>query len=53
MANCRNIDGTIFMSRQRPLTLVCRYANKEAPVVLPETIDTCVMDYDERRVHCF
>ena len=38
---------------QRPLTLVCRYANKEAPVVLPETIDTCVMDYDERRVHCF
>ena len=33
--------------------LICRYANKEAPVVLPDTIDTCVMDYDERRVHCF
>ncbi len=38
---------------QRPLTLVCRYANKEAPVVLPDTIDTCVMDYDERQVRCF
>jgi len=38
---------------QRPLTLVCRYANKEVPVVLTESIDTCVMDYDERSVRCF
>jgi hypothetical protein len=30
-----------------------RHANKEAPVVLPETIDTCVMYHDERRVRCF
>jgi hypothetical protein len=38
---------------QPPLTLACRYANKAVPVVLPETIDTCVMDYDNRKVRCF
>jgi hypothetical protein len=38
---------------QRPLTLVCRYANKDVAIVLPAAIDTCVMDYDERRVRCF
>jgi len=31
----------------------CRYANKVVPVVLPDTIDTCVWDADDRRVHCF
>ena len=30
--------------RTRPLTLDCRYANKDVPVVLPDTIDTCVME---------
>ena len=33
--------------------VICRYANKVVPVVLPDTIDTCVWDDDERRVHCF
>ena len=37
----------------RPLRVICRYANKVVPVVLPDTIDTCVWDADERRVHCF
>ena len=37
----------------RPLKVICRYANKVVPVVLPETIDTCVLDHDERRVRCF
>ena len=33
MASCRSIDGTIFTPRSRPLKLVCRYANKDVPVV--------------------
>ena len=37
----------------RPLRVICRYANKVVPAVLPDTIDTCVWDADERRVHCF
>ena len=37
----------------RPLRVICRYANKVVPVVLPDTIDTCVWDADERRVRCF
>ncbi len=37
----------------RPLKVICRYANKVVPVVLPDTIDTCVWDGDERRVRCF
>ncbi len=37
----------------RPLRMICRYANKVVPVVLPDTIDTCVWDADERRVRCF
>ena len=37
----------------RPLKMICRYANKVVPVVLPDTIDTCVWDADERRVRCF
>ena len=28
----------------RPLKMICRYANKVVPVVLPETIDTCVLE---------
>ena len=28
----------------RPLKVICRYANKDVPVVLPDTIDTCVWD---------
>ena len=37
----------------RPLKVICRYANKVVPVALPDTIDTCVWDHDERRVRCF
>ena len=37
----------------RPLKVICRYANKVGPVVLPDTIDTCVWDNDERRVRCY
>jgi len=37
----------------RPLKMICRYANKVVPVELPDTIDTCVWEADERRVHCF
>jgi len=38
---------------RRPVTLICRYANKSVSFELPDAIDTCVMDYDERRVRCF
>ena len=37
----------------RPLKMICRYANKAVPVDLPNTLDTCVWEADERRVHCF
>ena len=37
----------------RPLKVLCRYADKVVPVILPDMIDTCVWDYDERRVRCF
>jgi hypothetical protein len=38
---------------RRPVMLICRYANKSVSFELPDAIDTCVMDYDERRVRCF
>ena len=37
----------------RPLRVICHYANKDVSVTLPETIDTCVWEHDERRVRCF
>ncbi len=37
----------------RPLKVICHYADKDVSVVLPDTIDTCVWEHDERRVHCF
>jgi len=37
----------------RPLKVICHYANKVVSVTLPETIDTCVWEHDERRVRCF
>jgi hypothetical protein len=37
----------------RPLRVLCRYADKVVPVNLPDSIDTCVWDYDRRQVHCF
>ena len=37
----------------RPLKVICHYANKDVSVTLPETIDTCVWEHDERRVRCF
>jgi hypothetical protein len=37
----------------RPLKVLCRYADKIVPVILPETVDTCVWEYDQRRIHCF
>jgi hypothetical protein len=44
----RNLRAAI-----RPLKVICRYANKVVPVILPDTIDTCVWDNDERGVRCF
>ena len=43
-----NLHGAI-----RPLKVICHYANKDVSVTLPETIDTCVWEHDERRVRCF
>ena len=37
----------------RPLKVICRYSNKSVAVVLPNTIDTCVWEHDERRVRWF
>ena len=37
----------------RPLKVICHYANKDVSVTLPETIDTCVWEHDQRRVRCF
>jgi hypothetical protein len=37
----------------RPVRVLCRYSNKVVPVILPDTIDTCVWNEDHRLVHCF
>jgi hypothetical protein len=34
----------------RPLRVICRYRDKAVPVVLPETIDSCV--FGSRRIVC-
>ena len=42
-----------LVDASQKLGLVCQYANKEAPLVLPDTIDTSVIGSGERRVRCF
>lgn len=37
----------------RPLKVICHFADKDVSVVLPDMIDTCVWQHDERWVHCF
>jgi hypothetical protein len=37
----------------RPVRVICHYANKDVVAVLPDTIDTCVWEHDERLFRCF
>ncbi len=53
-----NPDGSVkqqgwhnLKKAARPLTVICRYSDKQVSVVLPDTIDTCV--FGSSSVNCF